>query len=164
MTKFAKNWQFSKNRAKLIDKFFDIYIFFSREWHFKNKKFKGGDDMAIIGKFKANGIYGKTRLIKTGENIWLSFWIEKGEESSLKEFFQKIKKLEPKEKIDGEIFLSHSPTWNLPVIEIMSKKLGEEDFSDFPLRLSLKEAEAVFQKIKEVVPEIEFDVDEYPFR
>lgn len=119
--------------------------------------------MAIIGKFKVNGIYGKTRLIKNGEDIWLSFWVEKGEESSVEEFFQKIRKLEPKEKIDGEIFLSNSPTRDIPVIEIMSRKLGDVDFSDFPLRLSLKEAEAVFQKIKEVVPEIEFDVDEYPF-
>jgi len=93
----------------------------------------------------------------------MSLWVEKGNKRTLKKFFQKIKKLEPKEKIDGEIFLSHSPTWNLPVIEIMSKKLGDADFSDFPLRLSLKEAEAVFQKIKEVAPEIKFDVDEYPF-
>jgi len=129
----------------------------------KIKKFKGGDDMAIIGKFKASGICGKIKLIKNGEDIWMSLWVEKGNKRALKKFFQKIKKLEPKEKIDGEIFLSHSPTWNLPVIEIMSKKLGDADFSDFPLRLSLKEAEAVFQKIKEVAPEIEFDVDEYPF-
>ena len=119
--------------------------------------------MAIIGKFKTKGIGGKTQLIKNGEDIWLSFWIEKGEESSLEEFYQKIKRLEPKEKIDGEIFLRNSPTRDIPVIEVMSKKLGDADFSDFPLLLSLQHAKAVFQKIKEVVPEIEFDVDEYPF-
>jgi len=118
--------------------------------------------MAIVGRFKVKEVLGAFRIKMLGKDLWISFWIEKGEKEAIEDFFQKIKMLEPKEKRDGEIFLSESPTRDIPIIEVMSKKLGDKDFSYLSYPLSMRDVEVVFQKIKEVV-EIEYKIEPFPW-